>query len=66
MPKKNCPHTAFKKNTKVFIKMMSGETFTDHFIDKKSGVVIFRERGRIDIKDVQAISIFKHQPHIGT
>lgn len=58
----SCPHTAFPKNTKVFIILKNGEKFIDNFIGKKSKYVFFKELGKVNIGDIKVISYFKNQP----
>ena len=35
------------------------ETFVDRFVERRSGVIVFEERGRIERKNIVAFSIYK-------
>lgn len=53
------PHTAFPKGTTIRIKLRTGEVFIDKFEDAKGGVMILRERGRLNKREIAVCSIYK-------
>lgn len=53
------PHTSFHKGTSVFIILRDGEKIEDKFLDHKSGCVILRRSGKIDVKKIRSMSIRK-------
>lgn len=53
------PHTAYFKRTKVLVTLRDGSRFIDRFRDKKSGYMIFEERGRIPISDIANTGPYK-------
>jgi hypothetical protein len=57
------PHTGYWKRTKVLVTLRTGETFIDRFKDKKSGVMIFEEAGKVPINTIRNTSVYKEQPH---
>jgi len=54
-----CPHTSYRKGQKIIIFLNNGEQITDKYIEKKSGVVVTKNNGRIYVKDIRSISIFR-------
>lgn len=53
------PHTGYWKRTKLLVTLMDGTKFIDRFQDKKSGYMIFEERGRIPISQIKNTGPFK-------
>lgn len=56
-----CPHTDFKKRQKLMVTMNDGHRYLDKFVEKKSGVVILADSGRVSLRGVRAITIFRGQ-----
>ena len=56
-----CAHTSFRRGTHVFVMLHDGETFDDHYVEKKSTWVVLRERGRVMTKDIRSMSFFKNE-----
>lgn len=54
--KPKATHTEFRKGTKVSVKMRDGRIIRDRYEEKKSGVVILRDQGRVQLSEVQNIT----------
>lgn len=50
------PHTSCRRGTPVLVTLRSGEQFRDHFVDRLSRVVVFRDRGRVALRDIRSFS----------
>ncbi len=56
-----CPHTNFRKGQRLIITMLDGFRFIDKFVEGKSGVMILKNKGRTNLRNVRAITIFRGQ-----
>lgn len=54
-----CQHTDFRKGQKVMLIMRNGEKLVDRYVEKKSGAVIMRDSGRINLSTVRQIVIYR-------
>ena len=52
-------HSSTYKGKRVRIKLKNGDSFVDKFVDTKSGVVYFEERGKVLKKDIKNFKIYK-------
>ena len=52
-------HSSTYKGKRVRIKLKNGEVFVDKFLDNKSGVIHFEERGKVLKKDIKNFTIYK-------
>ena len=52
-------HSSTYKGKRVRIKMKDGTSFVDKFMDNKSGVIHFEERGKVLKKDIKNFTIYK-------
>lgn len=52
-------HTEFRKGVSVFVHMKDGKKFYDRYEEKKSSYVFLKDAGKVKIKDVRAISVFR-------
>lgn len=53
-------HSTFHKGAKVWVILKTGEKFVDYW-EGKSNCIIFRNKGKILIKDIKSTSIFKNK-----
>ena len=53
------PHTTFTKNLKLIVIMRDGQRFIDRYVGKKSGVVLLKKLGRVSLKLIRVIGIYK-------
>lgn len=52
-------HSSTYKGKRVRIKLKNGDTFVDKFVDNKSGVIHFEERGKVLKKNIKNFTIYK-------
>lgn len=52
-------HSTFPKGQKVLIIFKDGTQLVDRFVEKKSGVILFEDSGRIKIEDVRSTTVYK-------
>jgi hypothetical protein len=55
------PHTWFAKGQKVIVTLHNGKPFKDNFVERKNAVVILKKAGRIKIKNIRQITIYRGQ-----
>jgi hypothetical protein len=53
------PHTHFKRGTPLRIILRDGRRIYDHYADHGSGHIVLREYGKLQLKWVQAVTIWK-------
>ncbi len=54
---KHCPHSEFRKGTKVLVMFTNGKKLIDKYVEKKSGCVFLERRGKVLLSDVRQICI---------
>jgi hypothetical protein len=54
-----CPHTEFRKGQRLIIRFKNGEVFIDHYVSKKSGVIILKKLKRVQVKKIKTVGIYK-------
>lgn len=50
------PHTRFRKGKRLLVVLRSGASFVDIYEERRSGVVIFRQRGRVPVEQIRTIT----------
>lgn len=50
-------HTSFMSGTPVFVHLRNGEKFKDRFVEKKARYIFLRQRGKVSIVDLRAVTI---------
>ena len=58
-----CPHTSFRKGKRVIVTLSDGNKIIDKYVESKSGVVILERTGRLSLKKVRVITIFRGQDY---
>lgn len=53
------PHTHYKRGTPVRIILRDGQHIYDHYEDHGSGLIVLRNHGKLQLKSVKAITIWK-------
>lgn len=53
------PHTATRRNKRVKVVLVTGETFIDRFWDRTPKWVFFKERGKVRRGDIKAFTVYK-------
>jgi hypothetical protein len=53
------PHTHFMRGTPLRITLRSGERLYDHYEDHGSGYMTLRKHGKLHLKVVKAVTIWK-------
>jgi hypothetical protein len=53
------PHTHYKRGTPLRIILRDGQHIYDQYESHGSGHIILRERGKIQLKSVKAVTIWK-------
>jgi len=53
------PHTHFKRGTPLRIILRNGQHVYDQYEDHGSGMIVLRKHGKIQLKMVKAITIWK-------
>jgi len=53
------PHTHFKRGTPLRIILRSGQHLYDHYEDHGSGYMTLRKHGKLYLRSVKAVTIWK-------
>ncbi len=53
------PHTHFKRGTPLRVILRSGQHVYDHYEDHGSGYMILRKHGKLQLRFVKAVTIWK-------
>ena len=61
MSRKAHPHTHFRRGKRVIVTLTDGHRFVDKFIDRMNKYITLQEHGRIQTKDIRAITIYRGQ-----
>ncbi len=56
------PHTHFRRATPLRIILRDGQRIYDRYGDHGSGYMVLREYGRLELKVVKAVTIWKGGP----
>ena len=56
------PHTHFKRGTPLHIILRSGDRLYDHYEDHGSGYMALRKYGKLYLRSVKAVTIWKGGP----
>lgn len=57
--KPKATHTSFRQGQKVFVKLRSGEQFTDKFQERKGRYIHLQERGKIENERLASVTIYR-------
>ncbi len=53
------PHTHFKRGTSLRIIFRDGRKICDEYEDRGSGLIVLRSHGKLQLKSVKAVTIWK-------
>ena len=56
-----CPHTDFRSGQRIIMTFTDGSRAVDKFIERKSGVIVTRNLGRVPVKKLRATTIYRGQ-----
>ena len=60
-------HTTFPKGKRIVIVMKNGDVHIDKYVDKKKGNYVFFENlGRLRVKDIKSLTIYRGPHQVGT
>jgi hypothetical protein len=63
VPNHKATHTTFYRGKRVFIAFRDGTTVVDRYIDRNRDCVILEELGKVKIKTIRSIGIYKEKGH---
>lgn len=62
-PKSKQGHLSVRQGKKVRVLLIDGQTVIDRFIEKKGKLVIFEKLGKVPVKNINGITIYKPLSH---
>ena len=52
-------HTSAHKNKRFIVSMRNESNFVDTFIETSDRFITFKTRGRVPVKDIRAVGVYK-------